>query len=137
SSRGQFLSQDPVFLGNPRAQNLLDPQSLNAYSYSDDNPISNRDPNGLSLQSLLATYAGYYSANYYYAHQPEIGTQLNAYASGHPAFDFATNHYMVAGPLIGLSTAGALEGGEAAAIAYDAATFEGVGSGYALRTQSR
>jgi RHS repeat-associated protein len=36
SSRGQFLSQDPVFWGDPKQQNLQDPQSLNAYSYSDD-----------------------------------------------------------------------------------------------------
>jgi RHS repeat-associated protein len=45
-SRGQFLSQDPVFLGDPRQQNLQDPQSLNAYSYSDDNPITKKDPLG-------------------------------------------------------------------------------------------
>jgi RHS repeat-associated protein len=36
-NRGQFLSEDPVFLGNPNGQNLEDPQSLNAYSYSEDN----------------------------------------------------------------------------------------------------
>src|ERR1700751_1279811 len=45
-SRGQFLSEDPVFLGSPSGQNLVDPQSLNTYSYSDDNPITNKDPNG-------------------------------------------------------------------------------------------
>ena len=38
-SQGQFTSQDPVFLGQPKEQNLQDPQSLNSYSYSDDNPI--------------------------------------------------------------------------------------------------
>jgi RHS repeat-associated protein len=46
SSRGQFLTQDPVFLGDPRAQNLSDPQSLNAYSYAEDNPTTKKDPNG-------------------------------------------------------------------------------------------
>jgi RHS repeat-associated protein len=45
-ARGQFLSQDPVFLDDPRQQNLQDPQSLNAYSYSDDNPITKKDPLG-------------------------------------------------------------------------------------------
>lgn len=45
-SRGQFLSQDPLFTGDPRQQNLQDPQSLNAYSYSDDNPITKSDPSG-------------------------------------------------------------------------------------------
>src|SRR5262245_43689689 len=44
--RGQFLSEDPVFLGDPKQQNLKDPQSLNSYSYANDNPITNRDPNG-------------------------------------------------------------------------------------------
>ncbi|MFZ1987607.1 MAG: LamG-like jellyroll fold domain-containing protein [Minisyncoccia bacterium] len=45
-SRGQFLSQDPVFLGNPRAQILTNPQSLNSYSYANGNPIVNKDPDG-------------------------------------------------------------------------------------------
>jgi len=57
-SRGQFLSEDPMFLtlGSPSQlmqswrQNqpllLADPQSLNAYSYSEDNPIIKSDPTG-------------------------------------------------------------------------------------------
>ena len=44
STRGQFLSEDPIFLSS--SQNLSDPQSLNAYSYSDDNPITRKDPSG-------------------------------------------------------------------------------------------
>lgn len=46
SGRGQFLSQDPVFLGNPKQQNLMDPQTLNSYSYANGNPIVNKDPSG-------------------------------------------------------------------------------------------
>ena len=46
SAQGQFLSEDPVFLGNPKQQNLTDPQSLNTYSYSNDNPITKEDPSG-------------------------------------------------------------------------------------------
>jgi RHS repeat-associated protein len=46
SSRGQFISEDPVFLGDPSQQNLKDPQSLNSYSYANDNPIVNADPTG-------------------------------------------------------------------------------------------
>jgi RHS repeat-associated protein len=46
SSQGQFISQDPVFLGDPKQQTLQDPQSLNSYSYSNDNPISKKDPTG-------------------------------------------------------------------------------------------
>jgi RHS repeat-associated protein len=46
SSRGQFISEDPVFLGDPSQQNLKDPQSLNSYSYANDNPIAKSDPTG-------------------------------------------------------------------------------------------
>lgn len=45
STRAQFLSQDPVFLSTQ--QNLKDPQSLNAYSYAQDNPVTKSDPTGL------------------------------------------------------------------------------------------
>lgn len=46
SSRGQFISEDPVFLGDPKQQVLTDPQSLNSYSYANDNPITKSDPTG-------------------------------------------------------------------------------------------
>jgi RHS repeat-associated protein len=46
-TRGQFLSEDPIFLGDPRQQTLTDPQSLNSYSYANDNPITRSDPSGL------------------------------------------------------------------------------------------
>jgi len=55
SSRGQFLSQDPIFWGNPKNQNLSNPQSSNSYSYANDNPISNEDPSGLLTQAQNAT----------------------------------------------------------------------------------
>src|SRR6266478_5418231 len=45
-SKGEFLSEDPVFLGDPRQQVLMDPQSLNSYSYANDNPITKSDPTG-------------------------------------------------------------------------------------------
>jgi len=56
--RGQFLSQDPTHLsvGNPQQirqltgltqeRYLLDPQSLNSYSYARNNPVVNKDPQG-------------------------------------------------------------------------------------------
>jgi RHS repeat-associated protein len=43
---GKFLSEDPVFNGSPLDQNLKDPQSLNSYSYANNNPISKKDPDG-------------------------------------------------------------------------------------------
>src|SRR6267142_806289 len=45
-SKGEFLSEDPVFLGDPRQQVLTDPQSLNSYSYANGNPITKSDPTG-------------------------------------------------------------------------------------------
>ena len=41
--QGQFISQDPVFWGK---QDLIDPQSFNMYSYSEDRPIVKKDPSG-------------------------------------------------------------------------------------------
>jgi RHS repeat-associated protein len=48
-ARGQFLTEDPVFPGNPTDQSLSDPQSLNAYSYAENNPITSKDPSGRGL----------------------------------------------------------------------------------------
>jgi len=45
-SKGEFLSEDPAFLGDPKQQTLTDPQGLNSYSYANDNPISKSDPTG-------------------------------------------------------------------------------------------
>jgi RHS repeat-associated protein len=50
STQGQFISQDSVFWGDPKSQNLQDPQSLNTYSYSTDNPITKSDPKGLKVE---------------------------------------------------------------------------------------
>jgi RHS repeat-associated protein len=63
-TQGQFLTEDPVSLslGNPNQvqqlsehnqQTLLEnPQKLNSYSYSQDNPINSKDPSGLSYIQL-------------------------------------------------------------------------------------
>jgi RHS repeat-associated protein len=45
-TQAQFLSEDPIFWGDPKAQLLMDPQSFNTYSYSEDNPIVREDPLG-------------------------------------------------------------------------------------------
>jgi RHS repeat-associated protein len=56
-ARGQFITEDPVFWSN--RQNLYDPQSLNSYSYANDNPITKKDPDGqaATLSSLLQSLA--------------------------------------------------------------------------------
>jgi RHS repeat-associated protein len=69
SSRGQFTSEDPIFLGNPKDQHLDDPQSLNSYSYSDDNPITRSDPTGKGspLGGVAATILAVLTVALYYA----------------------------------------------------------------------
>ena len=62
STRGQFLSQDPLFVGDPRQQTLTDPQSLNSYSYSDDNPITKSDPSGRCGTVCIVGSAAYVGA---------------------------------------------------------------------------
>ena len=58
-SKGEFLSEDPVFLGDPKQQVLTDPQSLNSYSYANDNPITTSDPKGLwAISYSLASVGG-------------------------------------------------------------------------------
>jgi hypothetical protein len=68
--RGQFLSEDPVFLGigdqnsvrqltqSDQSKFLTDPQQLNSYSYARNNPIVNKDPNGTCPQCYLAIIGG-------------------------------------------------------------------------------
>jgi RHS repeat-associated protein len=48
-ARGQFLSEDPVFLDDPNKQKLTDPQSLNTYAYTEDNPVTKSDPSGRAV----------------------------------------------------------------------------------------
>ncbi len=44
SSLGRFMSPDPIYL---EANRLIDPQSLNLYSYVRNNPINLTDPTGM------------------------------------------------------------------------------------------
>jgi RHS repeat-associated protein len=57
SSRGQFLSEDPTFLGDPKDQDLANPQSVNSYSYANDNAITQKDPTGQAAVVDDATVA--------------------------------------------------------------------------------
>jgi hypothetical protein len=55
---GKFLSQDPVFWEDPKDQILENPQSLNSYSYANDNPIRIADPSGRDGASDLLSSGG-------------------------------------------------------------------------------
>jgi len=58
---GRFISQDPVFLNlgvDERTQQaLMNPQLLNSYSYSGNNPLNYTDPEGEFIQKVLARVA--------------------------------------------------------------------------------
>ncbi len=60
--RGQFLSEDPVYLligtGDKRTESLLvDPQLQNSYSYARNNPILLKDPSGECPFCVIAALA--------------------------------------------------------------------------------
>src|SRR5262249_13520557 len=61
SARGQFISQDPVFWEIGQSQDgknaLSNPQALNSYGYANDNPITNKDPNGRQVWEEAAITA--------------------------------------------------------------------------------
>jgi RHS repeat-associated protein len=92
SSRGQFLSEDPVFVGIGNSQQvkqltrqeqyayLSDPQQLNAYAYGRGNPIVGKDPSGLAAKifegNLFITsleYYGYYDLGRQYINSATKG----------------------------------------------------------------
>jgi RHS repeat-associated protein len=56
SARGQFVSEDPVFWGDPKSQNLRNPQGLNSYNYANGNPITNSDKSGQGAELAVAPY---------------------------------------------------------------------------------
>ncbi len=61
-ARGQFMSQDPVFWGVGQSKDgqrvLMSPQMQNSYSYSENNPIIKKDPDGrIGVLALFAVGA--------------------------------------------------------------------------------
>jgi len=57
SSKGQFISQDPVFWEVGQTEDgkkvLTNPQAQNSYLYANGNPIVNKDPEGRIADTLL------------------------------------------------------------------------------------
>jgi RHS repeat-associated protein len=90
-SKGEFLSEDPVFLGDPRQQVLTDPQSLNSYSYANDNPIIKSDPTGriAGVDDLIAfgvggvvNFSGYTVTSAMTGQRMTWGGAANAFVTG-------------------------------------------------------
>ncbi len=78
-TQGRFISEDPIFNGVPNRQNLADPQSLNAYSYAEDNPIVKSDPSGKCIEDLCIGEAALVTAAI--ETQPEWGPVLQEEAN--------------------------------------------------------
>jgi RHS repeat-associated protein len=53
-NQSQFISQDPVFWSPEKL--LTDPQSMNSYSYANNNPINFSDKNGLCAACIYGAY---------------------------------------------------------------------------------
>lgn len=126
-SRGQFLSQDPVFWGDPKKQDLMNPQSLNSYSYAVDNPISKSDPSGLWYQEFLT---GHQSWPSFYG---EIGGAANQLAQDSSGWNFALNHPYTTGAITAVGSIPALISGGSAISAFQMAAYPGVGGLFAAQ----
>ena len=127
SSRGQFLSQDPIFLANPKQQDLLNPQDLNSYSYAVDNPITKSDPAGLWYKEFVTGQQSWPSF------QLELGQAANQLAQSSPGWNFAFNHPITTGGIVAVGAIPALYSGGSAASAFEMATYPGVGGTFAAQ----
>jgi RHS repeat-associated protein len=83
SNQGQFISQDPMFW-SPESL-LSNPQSMNSYSYGNNNPINMKDPQGLFAEYLY----GAYSLSNYIQNSSNIPS------------DIRTMNYAVRSPVVG------------------------------------
>jgi RHS repeat-associated protein len=124
SDRGQFVSEDPVFLGDLKGQDLKNPQNLNAYSYAIDNSMTKSDPTGKFIGiddaieiGLIAGFAIEYGPailggigggfNTYLSHQSNPSTPSSGfaqYATGITAG--AASGYLTEASLLRLAAAG-------------------------------
>ncbi len=139
SSTGRFISQDPVFwelgISSVGQQALSDPQSMNSYSYSGNNPITRSDPNGKWYQEFLANLnpVSFGRGQSWSSFQGELG-QATQYLTDHSqAWSFAVDHPVATGAITAVASVPAVIAGESAAAAYGMATFPGVGTTFATQ----
>lgn len=104
---GRFWSQDPVFLalgdvslvksmtGMKLENILMDPQSINSYVYSRNNPVKNIDPDGKWFKEVLS---GQQSLNDFTL---ELGNVTNYMGSG---WQTAIDHPIAAGAVVGVAS---------------------------------
>jgi RHS repeat-associated protein len=127
SQQGQFLSEDPVFLGNPAQQDLQNPQDLNSYGYAADNPITRSDPTGLWYKELLTGQQSWSSF------QGEWNSAASQLSQQNPSWKFAMDHPVATGAATALISGAAVISGVDALVAYKTAGtawYSGAGSSY-------
>lgn len=107
SARGQFVSQEPIFLNIGDATQikqlsnknqdafLADPQQLNSYNYGRNNPTGNKDPSGKYIEVSTGGTFLWLSGS--------IGVRLNGDLSGGVAFASGGAGYGIQGRLVSLS----------------------------------
>ena len=94
-TQGQFLSQDPVSWGDPKQQDLKNPQNLNSYSYAIDNPITSKDPSGLRVdlisRPVFDINGNFIGAHTFFLVNPDNPSEIhvNGVPSGMPTFTFS------------------------------------------------
>jgi RHS repeat-associated protein len=118
SSIGRFTSEDPSFL--TLGFNLSDPQSLNPYTYTRNNPIIYIDPTGNSLQQAIGNFFLNLAVPNEQAQVAVGNAAQNAYSSN-AVVRVALDHPFAAGAVIGVAGAGLAYGTAAAAPAITSA----------------
>ena len=127
---GQFLSEDPVFLGDPKSQVLTDPQSLNSYSYANDNPIVKSDPSG-KIAGVDDT------AGFLVGGTAGFGLQAaQSYVTGQPLTWGSAAGAFLAGGIAGVGAVNAPETGGLSAVAAGAAIGGAAGAAGNLTKQT-
>src|SRR5215472_4909664 len=126
-SKGEFLSEDPVFWGTPSKQDLQNPQDLNSYGYAADNPINRSDPSGLWYKEFLTGQQTWPSF------QIELGQAAGQLSQDSPGWNYAFSHPVMTGAMVSIAAYPAAAAGGEAAAAYTMATFPGVGGAFAAQ----